>query len=68
MNDQKQMTSFQAPRDLVDQVRRLAGARERSVSAEIRRALARHVLLEQGDLELQELKEKADRFKPIGKD
>ena len=47
MNSGKTMASFQAPRELVDQVRQLAIARDRSVSAEIRRAIAEHVEREQ---------------------
>jgi predicted transcriptional regulator len=47
MNNDQTMTSFQAPRELVDQVRQLAAERDRSVSAEIRRAIAEHVEREQ---------------------
>ncbi len=37
------MTSFVAPRELVAQVRLLAAEHDRSVSAEIRRAISEHL-------------------------
>jgi predicted transcriptional regulator len=43
MSNGNTTTSFVAPRELVDQVRQLAAERDRSVSAEIRRAIAEHI-------------------------
>jgi predicted transcriptional regulator len=54
--------------ELRNQLEAVAQANDRSIAAEIRRAIAEHVEREQVDLELQELKEKAARFRPIGQD
>jgi plasmid stability protein len=43
MSVDQTMTSFQAPKRLVDQVRELAAQHDRSVSAEIRQALNLHL-------------------------
>jgi predicted transcriptional regulator len=43
MTEGKTMTSFQVPTHLLDEVRQLAITNDRSVSAELRRALVEHV-------------------------
>jgi hypothetical protein len=43
MSNGKTMASFQVPKRLLDEVRQIAVANDRSVSAELRRALVAHV-------------------------
>jgi predicted transcriptional regulator len=46
---EKTIVSAQFPRDLIDRLTELARARDRSHSAEIRRAVAQHLATSAGD-------------------